>query len=104
MAGVESSTRRSKEKPLQKKPNAAHRKYSRFKDQLILKVVERDWQAVPRFVFEKELGGPWRRRRALPKQRHRQEEIKWPPEKASLNFVRQRKGEQSITAQIFKFH
>lgn len=104
MAGVESSTRRSKEKPLQKKPNAAHRKYSRFKDQLILKVVERDWQAVPRFVFEKELGGPWRRRRALPKQWHRQEEIKWPPEKASLNFVTQRKGEQSITAQIFKFH
>lgn len=51
MAGVESSTRRSKEKPLQKKPNAAHRKYSRFEDQF--KVVERDWRAVPLFVLKR---------------------------------------------------
>ena len=53
MSVVESSTRRSKEKPLQTKPNAAHRKYSKLEDQLILKAVEpkgHDWRAVLAFL------------------------------------------------------
>ena len=52
MSGVESSTRRSKE-PLQRKPNAAHRKYSKLEEQLILTAVElegRDWRAVLAFL------------------------------------------------------
>ena len=54
--------------------------YSKLEDKLILKAVELKGReptslASASSVFEKELGVPWRKGRALPKLRHRRQEI-----------------------------
>lgn len=50
---VERTSRKGKEKPVRRTPNAAHRKYSKLEDLLMLKAVKlkgRKWRAVLKFL------------------------------------------------------